>query len=119
MLGGGAPLLRPETVREMFRNSMNEGVLCRPLKSYLPARSTDMNFVDRMKWGLTFMINPEPFPGRRAAGSLSWGGLANSYFWIDPVSKVTGVWATQLLPFYDARAVEAFEEFERGVYAGL
>ena len=119
LLGGGAPLLRPETVREMFRNSMNEGVLCRPLKSYLPARSTDMNFVDGMKWGLTFMINPEPFPGRRAANSLTWGGLANSYYWIDPVKKVTGVWATQLLPFYDARAVDAFEDFERGVYANL
>jgi methyl acetate hydrolase len=35
------------------------------------------------------------------------------------VKKVTGVWATQLLPFYDARAVAAFENFERAVYAGL
>jgi len=119
LLMGGAPILQPETVKEMFRNSMKEGVLCRPLKSYIPARSTDMNFVDGMKWGLTFMINPEPFPERRAAGSLTWGGLANSYFWIDPVKKVTGVWATQLLPFYDARAVTAFENFERAVYADL
>lgn len=117
LLMGGAPILHPETVKEMFRNSMKEGVLCRPLKSYIPARSTDMNFVDGMKWGLTFMINPEPFPERRAANSLTWGGLANSYFWIDPVKKVTGVWATQLLPFYDARAVAAFEDFERSVYA--
>jgi hypothetical protein len=29
------------------------------------------------------------------------------------------VWATPLLPFYDARAVVRFEEFERGVYATL
>ena len=119
LLGGGAPILKPETVAVMSRNSMNDGVLCRPLKSYIPARSTDMNFVDGMKWGLTFMINPQAFPGRRSAESLTWGGLANSYFWIDPARKVTGVWATQLLPFYDARAVEAFEEFERGVYASL
>ena len=119
LLMGGAPILKSDTVALMFRNSMNEGVLCRPLKSYLPARSADMNFVDGMKWGLTFMINPEPFPGRRAANSLTWGGLANSYFWIDPAKKVTGVWATQLLPFYDPRAIEAYEEFERGVYASL
>ena len=119
LLMGGAPILQPGTVKEMFRNSMKEGVLCRPLKSYIPARSTDMNFVDGMKWGLTFMINSAPFPARRAAGSLTWGGLANSYFWIDPVKKVTGVWATQLLPFYDARAVTAFENFERAVYADL
>ncbi len=119
LLTGGAPILEAKTVASMFKNSMNDGVLCRPLKSNIPARSTDMNFVDGMKWGLTFMINPQAFPGRREANSLTWGGLANSYFWIDPASKVTGVWATQLLPFYDARAVAAFEEFERGVYAGL
>jgi methyl acetate hydrolase len=119
LLMGGAPILKPETVALMFRNSMNDGVLCRPLKSHIPARSTDMNFVDGMQWGLSFMINPQAFPGRRAANSLTWGGLANSYFWIDPTRKVTGVWATQLLPFYDARAVAAFEDFERGVYASL
>lgn len=119
LLMGGAPILKPATVAEMFRNSMNEGVFCRPLKSYIPARSTDMNFVDGMTWGLTFMINPEAFPGRRSAGSLAWGGLANSYYWIDPVKKVTGVWATQLLPFNDARAVAACEDFERAVYASL
>ncbi len=118
-LNGGAPILKPETVKEMFRNSMNEGVLCRPLKTQIPARSTDMDFVDGMKWGLTFMINPEAFPGRRSAESLTWGGLANSYYWIDPVKKVTGVWATQLLPFNDPRAVAAFEDFERAVYASL
>ena len=119
LLVGGAPVLRRETVIEMFRNSMNEGVLCRPLKTQMPGRSTDMDFVDGMQWGLTFMINPTALPGRRSAGSLTWGGLANSYYWIDPVKKVTGVWATQLLPFYDAKAVAAFEDFERGVYASL
>ena len=114
----GVRVLKPETVALMSQNAMGD-VSCRPLKSQIPARSSDMDFVDGMKWGLTFMINPQEFPGRRAAGSLSWGGLANSYYWIDPVNKVTGVWATQLLPFYDARAVAAFENFERAVYAGL
>ena len=37
-------------------------------------------------------------------------------YWIDPVRKVTGVWATQLLPFYDARAISRFEAFEEAVY---
>ena len=114
----GVRVLKPETVALMSQNAMGD-VSCRPLKSQIPGRSADMNFVDGMKWGLTFMINPQDFPGRRAAGSLSWGGLANSYYWIDPVKKVTGVWATQLLPFYDARAVARFEDFERGVYATL
>jgi CubicO group peptidase (beta-lactamase class C family) len=114
----GVRVLKPETVALMSKNAMGD-VSCRPLKSQIPGRSTDMNFVDGMKWGLSFMINPQEFPARRAAGSLTWGGLANSYYWIDPVKKVTGVWATQLLPFYDARAVTAFENFERAVYADL
>jgi methyl acetate hydrolase len=30
-----------------------------------------------------------------------------------------GVWATQLLPFYDPKAIAAYENFERAVYASL
>ncbi len=116
ILAGGQGVLRPETVALMSRNAMGD-VSCRPLESQLPALSTDLDFVDGMKWGLSFMINPAAFPGRRSAGSLAWGGLANSYYWIDPVRKVTGVWATQLLPFYDARAVARFEAFEAAVYS--
>ncbi|MBN9090296.1 MAG: beta-lactamase family protein [Reyranella sp.] len=119
LLMGGGPILKPETVKLMAQNHMAEGVLCRPLKSQLPHMSTDLDFVDGMKWGLSFMINPTAFPGRRSADSLTWGGLANSYYWIDPAKKVTGVWATQLLPFYDPRAIAAFENFERAVYASL
>jgi methyl acetate hydrolase len=114
----GVQVLRPATVALMSLNAMGE-VSCRPLKTQSPNLSTDMDFVDGMKWGLTFMINPAAFPGRRSAGSLTWGGLANSYYWIDPVKRATGVWATQLLPFYDGRAVAAFEDFERAVYAAL
>ena len=98
---------------------MNEGVLCRPLKTQMPGRSTDMDFVDGMKWGLTFMINPEPFPGRRAANSLTWGGLANSYYWIDPTRGVAGVYATQILPFFDVKSVPAFQAFETEVYKAI
>ena len=121
LLNGGesAPILKPETVALMGRNHMGDGVLCRPLKSQLPHLSTDLDFFDGMKWGLAFMINPTAFPGRRSRRQPGLGGLANSYYWIDPVKKVTGVWATQLLPFYDPQAIKAFENFERAVYASV
>jgi CubicO group peptidase (beta-lactamase class C family) len=119
LLQGGGPILKPGTVRLMGENHLPEGVSCRPLRSQLPHMSTDLDFVDGMKWGLSFMINPTALPGRRSANSLTWGGLANSYYWIDPVRRVAGVWATQLLPFYDPRAIRAFESFERAVYASL
>jgi CubicO group peptidase (beta-lactamase class C family) len=71
------------------------------------------------KWGLSFLINTAKTPEGRSGGSLAWAGLANTYFWIDPVRNVAGVILMQLLPFADAKCLEAFADFERGVYAGL
>ena len=51
--------------------------------------------------------------------SLTWAGLANTYFWLDPTRQVAGVILTQSLPFVDGKCLEAFAGFERGVYADL
>jgi methyl acetate hydrolase len=100
----------------MSRNAMGD-LKCRRMTSVAPASTNDVDFLDGMQWGLSFLINPEPLPTGRSAGSLAWAGLANSYYWIDPVKRVAGVYATQLLPFYDAAAVTLFGEFESAVYA--
>jgi CubicO group peptidase (beta-lactamase class C family) len=71
------------------------------------------------KWGLSFDINMQPGPNGRSAGSISWAGLLNCYFWLDPVKHVTGALFTQVLPFYDERVVALYGAFERGLYAGL
>lgn len=112
----GAQVLRPETVAMMSRNAMGD-LVCNPMKTAIPWATNDVDFVAGMKWGLSFLINPEPLPTGRSAGSLAWAGLANSYYWIDPVRKVTGVYATQVLPFFDPKAVETFTAFETAVYA--
>jgi hypothetical protein len=65
------------------------------------------------------MINTEPIEGGRAAGSLAWAGVFNSYFWIDRASGVCGVLLTQILPFLDEEVVSLFEDFERAVYDSL
>ena len=114
----GGQILRPETVAAMSANAMGE-LVCNPMKTAAPAVSNDVEFIDGMKWGLSFLINPEALPTGRSAGSLAWAGLANSYYWIDPKRQVAGVYATQVLPFYDAKAVAAFEAFETAVYAAL
>jgi CubicO group peptidase (beta-lactamase class C family) len=71
------------------------------------------------KWGLSYLVNTELVPGRRSAGSLAWAGLANTYFWIDRTRRVSGVFLSQLLPFYDRTATELFEKFETEVYRAL
>jgi methyl acetate hydrolase len=114
----GVQVLRPETVALMSHNAMGD-LVCNPMKTAAPAYTNDVDFVAGMKWGLSFLINPEPLATGRSAGSLAWAGLANSYFWIDPTRKVAGVYATQVLPFFDQKAVQAFEAFETTVYDSL
>ena len=111
----GTRVLARETVATMSANAMGD-LVCRALKTAAPPFSNDVDFIDSMKWGLSFLINPQPMPTGRSAGSLAWAGLANSYYWIDPVRQVTGVYATQLLPFFDEKAARLFQDFETAVY---
>jgi hypothetical protein len=61
----------------------------------------------------------QPGPHGRSAGSVSWAGLLNTYFWLDPVKRVAGSLFTQTLPFYDARVVDLYGQFEARLYDGL
>jgi len=114
----GAQVLRPETVATMSHNAMGN-LVCNAIKTVAPELSHDVDFLAGMKWGLSFMINPEQMPTGRSAGSLAWAGIVNSYYWIDPARKVAGVYATQVLPFFDEKAAGAFERFETAVYEAL
>ncbi|WP_336987401.1 serine hydrolase domain-containing protein [Altererythrobacter aquiaggeris] len=67
-------------------------------------------------WTLGFLTNPEAIEGRRSAHSLSWAGIFNSYFWIDPAGGVGGLFMTQLSPFGDPGALACFEAVERMAY---
>jgi len=113
----GARILRPETIAEMNRNQIG-GLQAGIMKTQVPERSNDVDFFPGMpvRWGLAYMINTLPGPNGRSANSLSWAGLFNSYYWLDPVRRVAGVILMQILPFADARAVALFGRFERGVY---
>lgn len=116
----GARILKPQTVAAMRTNQIGE-LEVNPLKSSAPAWSSDADMFPGMpqKWGLSFDINTKPGPNGRSAGSYTWAGLLNCYYWVDPVKQVTGAMFTQLLPFYDARVVELYGAFERGLYGGL
>ncbi len=120
ILGGGAldgvRVLKPETVKLMSANAMGP-LACVPMKTAAAGFSHDVDFIAGMKWGLSFLINPTPLPTGRSANSLAWAGLANSFFWIDPARRVAGVYATQLLPFADPRALDLFARFETETYA--
>ena len=117
---GPARLLRPETVYEIGRNQVGD-LTAGEMHSVMPERTNDfILFPDgSARWGLAYMINTKPGPFGRSAGSLSWGGIFNSYYWIDPAKRVAAVILTQLLPFADPRVLALFGAFERAIYATL
>ena len=41
---------------------------------------------------------PGPDRGPASPGEYSWGGLASTTFWVDPVERITAVFMTQLIP---------------------
>lgn len=87
-------------------------------KTAQPERSMDFTFINDGidKWGLGFLITSRHTAGKRSTGSLSWGGINNTYFWIDLKRGITGVVMMQLLPFADTKALAIYDAFERGVY---
>jgi len=113
----GARILSASSVALMGQNHI--GAIGVPaLKTAIPERSDDFSFIaeGRDKWGLGFLITADTVPGKRSAGSLSWGGINNTYFWLDPARGITGVILTQFLPFADRKALALYDTFERGVY---
>ena len=115
---GGVRILRPDTVALMGQNQIGP-VDVGVLKTTNPTFSNDVDFwpgISR-KWGFGHMINMQPVAGGRSAGSLTWGGLFNTYYWIDPARRVAAVFMTQVLPFADTRALRLYGQFERGIYA--
>lgn len=114
---GGTQVLKPETVAMMCQNQMGELTVTR-MVAVAAGSSNDAEFFPGMvkKWGLGFMISTEAAPRGRAANSLCWAGLGNTYFWIDPTSALCGVILTQILPFADAKVLSLFEAFEAAVY---
>jgi methyl acetate hydrolase len=113
----GVRILTRDTVASMGRNQIGD-LSARALQSALPWRSCDLTFIGdgRDKWGLGFLITAASVAGKRSAGSLSWGGINNTYFWLDPVRGVAGVILMQFLPFADPKALGVCDTFERGVY---
>ncbi len=112
----GARVLKADTVALMGQNAMGN-VRVPALKTHL-ARSADFSFIadNRDQWGLGFLITVDQVPGKRSPGSLSWGGINNTYFWIDQSRGIAGVILMQYLPFADAKALAVYDAFERGTY---
>jgi methyl acetate hydrolase len=113
----GARILSADTVALMIKNQIGD-VGVPAVKTAQPELSNDFTFINdrKDKWGLGFLITTTHVAGKRSAGSLSWGGIHNTYFWIDQARGIAGVVMMQVLPFADTTALAIYDTFERGVY---
>ena len=111
-------VLKPETVELMFQNHIGD-IKLPVMRTVIPAVSADLDLdlPHGNKWSLCAMTNMVDMPGRRRAGSQFWGGLASSYFWVDPKSDLAGLVMLSYFPFADQDGLDLFEALERDSYA--
>jgi CubicO group peptidase (beta-lactamase class C family) len=94
-------------------------VVVRRMISNNPAVTRDFGFRIEAgdKFGLGFQINPIAYPKGRAANSMAWAGLWNTFFWIDPKSNICAVILMQSAPFVEEPAIQTLQAFEAAVYS--
>ncbi|MEP1142764.1 MAG: serine hydrolase domain-containing protein [Henriciella sp.] len=110
----GARLLSPKTVEFMRMNHLPGGKTIKDMgdKTFSEARMEGNGFG---LGGSTVVDVAETLtPG--SIGTFSWGGLANTFFWIDPVEELIAIQATQMIPTgcYPIRP-----QFQQLVYAAV
>ena len=113
----GRRLVGTDLIAAMTRNQI--GVLhAERQTAALKTRSNDFIFLDgSQKFGFGVMIETRDRPSGRAAGSYGWGGIHNTYFWVDPRASLAGVLMMQTTPFADRESIAFLEQFERAAYA--
>ncbi len=116
----GMRLLSEATVALMGENHIG-AIFVEQQPAALPALSERFPLgAGRDKFGLGFQITgPHADAFARSPGSMSWAGIFNTEFWIDPARGIGGVLLMQYVPFYDPAAIETLQGFERRVYEGL
>jgi CubicO group peptidase (beta-lactamase class C family) len=114
----GERILREETVELAASPQLGAIELPKEMPSADHELSNDVVALPfEQSFGLGFNLMLEDIPGMRRAGSFSWSGLANCYYWIDPASQLAGVFLTSVLPFFDEQVLMRVAQLEMAAYA--
>jgi CubicO group peptidase (beta-lactamase class C family) len=90
----GRRIIKPETVALMTRNHVAEKLLPLSFNGIAPGQFSGYGF------GLGYCINMDP-TNTGAAGSrgdFGWGGMADTYCWVDPQQQMIAILMQQYLP---------------------
>jgi CubicO group peptidase (beta-lactamase class C family) len=92
----GVRIVSPKTLELMTANHLPGGKDLTQLSISLFSEATYAG----VGFGLGFAVTLDPartlLPG--TAGDFSWGGMASTYFWVDPREELIVIFMTQLMP---------------------
>jgi CubicO group peptidase (beta-lactamase class C family) len=92
----GVRILSPKTLRFMTMNHLpgNKTIAQMGDKTFSETRMDGSGF--GLGWAITTDVIATAQPG--SLGTYSWGGMASTYFWIDPIEDIIAIQMTQLMP---------------------
>lgn len=116
--GPAGRVLRAETVATAYQNGLGQ-LKVKPLPGVREMFTVDVDMFPEItkSWALGGMVNDAETATGRSAGSLSWAGIANSYYWLDRSKAIGGFWSTQVFPFLEPTSWQRYLEFESAAYA--
>lgn len=105
----GVTILKPETVKLMATNQLDESVKDR---MWLPSKG-------QVGFGIDFAVRlrePQGVDEKNGTiGEFFWDGAASTLFWVDPVNELTVVMFVQIFPFSN----ELHKVFRDAVYGPI
>ncbi|MEQ6250866.1 serine hydrolase domain-containing protein [Sulfitobacter sp. HNIBRBA3233] len=91
---GGAGIIGPKTLDFMMRNHLPGEIASMGPQSFAEQPMEGMGF----GLGGAVLLNPGRARAPGSIGDFSWGGMASTFFWVDPVLDISAVFFTQLIP---------------------
>ena len=100
LLNGGAldgvRIISPKTLELMTANHLPDGKDLTQLSISLFSEATYAGVGFGLGFSVTLDAARTLLPG--TAGDFSWGGMASTYFWVDPREELIVIFMTQLMP---------------------
>lgn len=87
-------ILRPDLIEQMFQNQIGGDIASKGPSSFAEMPMTGVGF----GLGGAVVLDPKQCGMEGNAGDFGWGGIASTYFWIDPLRDLTCIFFTQLIP---------------------
>lgn len=110
----GVRLLSPKTLEYMTMNHLPGGRTLKEMgdKTFSESRMDGSGF--GLGWAVATDVIATMQPG--SVGTFSWGGMASTFFWIDPVEDLIAIQMTQLMP---SGAYPIRPQLQQLVYAAI